>query len=114
MAETLPEVQVEMARVLSDLTDTEVIPIFGGFRLRETETCYIDVMRMLVNWRVTETYKDFPGEYGRHWCFAGGSGVVALVRVAYAVAKWDGADDTEPAGWIKNGQTGELRREAHG
>lgn len=103
----------EIAGLLSGLTGTEVIPIFGGFRLRETETHFIDVMRMLVNWRVTETRKDFGVLYDRHWCFAG-TGAVALLRVAYAVAEWDGADDTEPAGWNKNGQTGEWRPEAHG
>lgn len=113
MSETLPDAQREMASVLSELMGTEVIPVFGGFRLRETETHFIDVMRMLVNWRVTTTYKDTLWECDRHWCFAG-TGAVALLRAAHAVAEWDGADDTEPAGWNKNGQTGEWRPEARG
>lgn len=113
MGETLPDAQVEMARMLSELTGTGVTPVFGGFRLKETETHYIDAMRMLVNWRVTTTYKDTPYEYDRHWCFAG-TGAVTLFRVVLAVAEWDGAGDTEPDGWVKNGQTGEWRPDANG
>lgn len=102
----------QIASILSDITGTDVIPVDGGFRLRETETHFVDVMRNLVNWRVTMTIKAVPGEYDRWWCFAG-RGFPTLVEVAGVVTAWDCADDTEPEGWVKNGQTGEIRR-THG
>lgn len=108
-----PMTAEEIAALLSGLAGTEVTPVLGGFRIRETETHHIDVMRMLVNWRVTTTHKDTPWWYDRHWCFTGTS-AVTLIRTVQAVMAWDGADDTEPAGWNKNGQTGEWRPEARG
>lgn len=99
----------DIAEMLSVVAGTEVTPVFGGFRIRGTEAHYIDVLRQLVNWRVVETFKDIPSEYGRYWCFAG-AGLSTLILTVQAVADWDCADDTEPAGWRRNGQTGELRR----
>lgn len=103
----------EIAGLLSQLTGSKVTPAYGGFRIRETQTHYIDAVSMIVNWRVTETRKDDPRCYDRHWCFNGTS-VVTLVRVIKAVMEWDCANDTDPPGWNKNGQTGEWRPETHG
>jgi hypothetical protein len=98
----------EIAGILSGIAGTEVTPIDGGFRVKETETHYIDVLRMIFNWRVARSPKECGWSYDRHWCFAGTS-FVTLLRAVSAAAEWDGADDTSPAGWNKNGQTGEWR-----
>lgn len=98
----------EIAGVLSDITGAEVTPVDGGFRVKETGTHWVDVLRMIYNWRVARTPKDLPFTYDRHWCFAG-NGWVTLLRAVSAAAEWDGGDGTEPEGWNKNGQTGEWR-----
>jgi hypothetical protein len=99
----------EIAAMLSQITETEVTLVEGGFRIRETDTHYIDVLRMLFNWRVARTMKGHLELYDRHWCFAGTS-FITLIRAVTAAAEWDGGDGTEPAGWNKNGQTGEWRK----
>lgn len=82
--------------------------IDGGVRVGETETHWIDILTMIVNFRVVTAPKDGPDAYDRYWCYAG-RGPVDFVNALVAVMLWakDGAD--EPAGWIKNGQTGETR-----
>jgi len=98
----------EIAEMLSVITGTEVTPVDGGFRVKETDTRWIDVLRMIYNWRVAVTSKDLPWSYERHWCYAGTS-FTTLMRAVQAVAEWGGADGTDPEGWNKNGQTGEWR-----
>jgi len=100
--------QLDFAELLSQLAGTEVVPVLGGFRVKETETHWVDVLRMIYNWRVARTPKDRPETYDRHWCFAGTSWVT-LITAVHAVTEWDGADETDPPGWNKNGQTGEWR-----
>ncbi len=98
----------EIAELLSALAGTEVTPVDGGFRVKETGTCQVDVLRQIYNWRIARTPKDFPMLYDRFWCYAGTSWVT-LVRAVRAPAEWDGPDGTDPEGWNKNGQTGEWR-----
>jgi hypothetical protein len=90
------------------VTALDLTPVDGGLRVKETETHYIDVLRMIYNWRIARTPKDSPMTYDRGWCYAG-TGDAALWRAVLAAAAWDGADDTEPEGWSKNIQTGEWR-----
>ena len=82
--------------------------IEGGYRIKETETHYIDVVRMLYNWRVVRTPKNSPLTWDRGWCYSG-TGWDTLMAAALAAWNWDGGDDTEPPGWNKNVQTGEIR-----
>lgn len=98
----------EIADMLTAIAGTEVVPIDGGYRVKETDRHWIDVLRMFFSWRIATTPKDCPQGYDRHWCYAGTS-VMALIRTAGAAAEWDGADGTEPEGWNKNGQTREWR-----
>lgn len=95
--------------MLSQLAGSEAVPVAGGFRVKETETAWIDVLRMIFNWRVANTLKSDPDSSRRHWCYAGTS-LLTLIRAVGAVAEWDGADGSEPEGWNKNGQTDELRK----
>lgn len=97
-----------MAESLAEATGLPVTAVDGGFRVKTTETHYIDVIRQLFNWRVTTTPKDNPLLYDRYWCFAG-TGWLTLLTAVMAVADWDGSEDSEPEGWNKNGQTKEWR-----
>lgn len=69
---------------------------------------HIDVVRMIFNWRVATTPVATPYVFARWWCYKG-TGPAAFVTAALAALAWDGSDNTEPAGWNKNGQTGEWR-----
>jgi hypothetical protein len=102
------EVMEHIAASLSELTGTGITVTDGGFRVKETPTHWVDVVRMIYNWRVARTSKDAPMTYDRHWCFAG-TGWPSLIAAVLAAAEWDGGDDTDPAGWNKNGQTREWR-----
>ena len=95
--------------LLSDLAGSRVTVIEGGFRVKETDRHFVDVMLMPVNWRVTTTRKDRPVVLDRYWCYAG-TGPSSLVTAVVAVRHWDGSDGSEPVGWNRNGQTGEWRR----
>lgn len=96
------------AAKLSAIMGTMIVPIDGGFRVKQTETHWIDVLEMLFNWRVVRTPKARPLTWDRGWHYAGG-GLDGLLRAVAAAVLWDGADDTEPEGWIKNVLTGERR-----
>lgn len=98
----------EIAEMLTALAGTEVTPVDGGFRVKETDAHYVDVLRQIFNWRVTRSPKADPWCYDRHWCFAGTS-FTTLFRAVQAAGEWDGGDRTDPEGWNKNGQTGEWR-----
>ena len=98
----------EITGMLSTLAGGEVTPIDGGFRVKETETHWVDVLKMIWSWRIVTTSKDVPESYDRHWCYAGTS-LLSLIRAVGAAAEWDGSDGTEPEGWNKNGQTHEWR-----
>lgn len=83
---------------------------YAGFRLKDTPWCEVHVYRMLLNWRVATLahgHRLHPVPE-RYWCYAD-AGQDTLLAAARAVAAWDGSPDTEPDGWVKNGQTGELR-----
>jgi hypothetical protein len=85
-------------------------PIEGGWRIKTSDDGrhYIDVMWMLYNYRVATTPVALPFVFDRFWCYAGRT-EADLQRAVLAAWAWDGADDTEPVGWNKNGQTGEWR-----
>jgi hypothetical protein len=83
-----------------DALAIELTPIYGGYRVKETETHYIDVLSMLVNYRIVRTPKASPQEYDRGWCYQG-RGEATFVAAVLAAARWDGADDTEPEGYSK-------------
>lgn len=83
-------------------------PVDGGFRVKETDRYYLDVMQMLFNWRLCCTRKDCELVYDRSWCYVGRDQLAFLTAV-FAALEWDGSDDTEPVGWNKNNQTGEWR-----
>lgn len=97
-----------VAAKLSTLYGTLIVPIDGGFRVRQTETTWIDVMRQMVNWQVISTPREHPGAWDRGYCFFGRDHL-ALLRAVNGALNWD-ADNPEshPPGWDKNAVTGEL------
>jgi hypothetical protein len=78
--------------------------IDGGWRVKTNDagTHYVDILRMAYNYRIVLTPIDSPLVYDRFWCYVGTS-PNDFLRVAAAAAVWDGALDTEPLGWNKNG-----------
>lgn len=82
--------------VPADLADRVRINDDGtAYRVGETETSYIEVTPMLFNDRIIVVPKSAPRTYDRFWCYQkGGAAILAALA-------WDGADDTEPVGWIK-------------
>ncbi len=82
----------------------------GAVWTRETAIHYIDVIPMIANFRVATTRKTSPPMpfFERFWCYEG-RGQASFVAAVLAASAWDGSDETEPAGWSKNGQTGEWR-----
>jgi hypothetical protein len=73
----------------------------SGFRVKETETHWIEVLYMIWNWRIVRTPKCSPGTYDRGWCYFG-TDLLTFAAAVLAASAWDGADDSEPAGYSKN------------
>lgn len=91
----------------------EVLPDGIGYRVKTTDRCHIEVHFMAYgNLRVVESYDDLS--IGRGWCYAQGENTrfVHLLTVLAAAMEWDGGEDTEPDGWIK--QAGTSRRRPNG
>lgn len=82
-------------------------PIFGGFRITETDTHYLDAMLQLYNWRLVLVPKADPLYVEKHWCYEG-TDRQALLAAATAALAWVASGDDEPTGWRRNGQTGEY------
>ncbi len=77
---------------------------YRGFRVAETETCYVDVLAMLVNWRVASVPKGrLHPVADRYWCYAG-TGRLALGQAAIAAWHWYGDPAAEPFGYARSGQ----------
>lgn len=95
---------------MTALPEIQPVPHAPGFRVAETDTHWIDVVPQIFNWRL-QTVRKSDGEFGwaeRFWCYEG-KGLNTLQRAVAAARVWDGADNTEPQGWSKNGQTQEWR-----
>jgi hypothetical protein len=76
-----------------------MIEIDGGWRIRETERYFIDVLKMS-NWRIVTTPKSAPWEYERGWCYREAFTVVVLRCWGFDPDKGE-----EPIGWIKEVKT---------
>lgn len=79
-------------------------------RIKTVGDYHIEVIPMIFNWRVHTVRVDGgPWEWSeRFWCYEG-RGWDSYLAAVLAAHVWDGADDTEPAGWIKawDGRRGE-------
>lgn len=84
---------------------------YNGYLLKELPGHTIEVHRMIVNWRLARLPKRPLPVADRYWCYASLE-FGTLVAATLAGLAWDGGDDTEPEGWVKNGQTGEFRQRA--
>jgi hypothetical protein len=79
-----------------------------GFRVKRCGDQYVDVLRMRFDHRLVTAPVDSPEEYDRFWRYTGTGGLAFLAAVL-AATMWDPAEEAEPLGWNKNGQTGEHR-----
>jgi hypothetical protein len=72
-------------------------------RIKTVGDYHIEIIPMIYNWRLHTIRVDAdPWEWSsRHWCYEGRD-KQALVAAVLAAQAWDGADDTEPVGWIKS------------
>lgn len=75
-----------------------------GYRIKETGTHFIEVMRMIYNWRVVTVPKRNENLIDRAWCYQG-TGLDGFLPAALAAIAWDGSDDTEPPGYFKRAGT---------
>ena len=82
----VPESLADRVRINDDST---------AYRVGETASAYIEVVPMLFNDRIIVVPKSAPYTYDRYWCYQKGGAAI------FAALAWDGADDTEPVGWIK-------------
>jgi hypothetical protein len=87
-------------------------PIDGGWRVKTSDDGrhYIDVLRMLYNWRLVTTPVNWPTTLDRGWCYFGHGvdehGNERTMSTAFRAAvlaglAWDGGDSSEPAGYDK-------------
>ena len=72
-------------------------------RVKTVGEHHIELIPMLYNWRLHTIRVDaHPMDWSvRYWCYQGRD-QAAFVAAVLAALAWDGADDTEPAGWIKS------------
>lgn len=72
-------------------------------RVKTVGKYHIEVISMAYNWRVHTIRVDgHPLEWSvRFWCYQG-RGAASFTAAVLAAQAWDGADDTEPVGWIKS------------
>lgn len=86
-----------------------ILPIEGGWRVKTTEWCHVDVLVMMGgNHRLVETDLKYPVQYERGWCYRGPA---ARTTALLAAMVWDGRPDTEPEGWIKEVKSNRCRRD---
>jgi hypothetical protein len=73
------------------------------WRVKTTDTHHIEVVPMLVNWRIhTVPIDGGPLAWSdRYWCYEG-RGAASFVAAVLAADLWDGRQDTEPVGWKKS------------
>jgi hypothetical protein len=85
--------------LIVDLSQIEKIED-NRWRVKETETHYIEILGMLFNFRIVTTPKRSPSIWDRGWCYQG-NGVSSWLTVCLAATVWDGSAGTEPAGYFK-------------
>jgi hypothetical protein len=81
----------------------DLTPIDGGYRVTETETHYIDVMRMMFNWRLCATPKALPFVFDAGYCYIG-TGPDTFAKAVLAGIEWAKGDplSDDPIGWDKD------------
>jgi hypothetical protein len=73
---------------------------FGGWRVKETATHYVDLVPMIYNTRIVTIPKDNQTGYDRGWCYP------RFDAAMLAAIAWDPEVSERPVGWIKEAHTG--------
>jgi hypothetical protein len=73
------------------------------YRVKTVGGVHVELIPMMFNWRIhTVRVDEGPMAWSeRYWCYEGRT-QATFVRAVLAAHAWDGADDTEPVGWIKS------------
>lgn len=98
---------LEQYRLERELPDLTVVPVYGGWQVRETEHYWIQVIRMGFNNRICLVPKYSPDSIDRSWCYRND-----LVAVVLRCQLFNPDIGEEPTGWIKEAGT-ERRACAH-
>lgn len=81
------------------------VVVDGGWRVRETDRYFVDVMVMLFgNLRIVIVPKDQPWSVERGWCYSNDD----LIAVILRCGTFDPDAGGEPEGWVK--EVGTERR----
>lgn len=75
-----------------------------GIRVKTMPHASYYLCKMLHNnWRLIEVLPEDHMSSSRSWCYGGDTPRQALIAaLTYGVIAWDGAEGTEPSGWIKS------------
>lgn len=94
---------------MGTLADLGITEVEGGYRVGQTPTHYVDVYRMLFNWRVALVPIAHPMTVDQAWCFVGTDQFTMLKALVAARLMTGNSGLPEPPGWNKNVMTGEWR-----
>jgi hypothetical protein len=98
-----------LAQLIDAFPGCKLVQIYGGYRVKTTEWCHVDVLFQIFNWRITETElgdMPYPG-YRRGWCYDKLSSGLFVATIKACM--WDGRPDTEPSGWVRAIDPAEVR-----
>lgn len=93
----------EVANGLQPSFDFPLVVDDWGIRVKQTPHHDYYLQKMLfVNWRLIEVPLGSTMFCDRSWCYSGQNPNQALIAaITWGVIGWDGAEGTEPKGWIK-------------
>ena len=73
----------------------------GGYRLAEGDDWYVEVHRMLYNWRLVVGLAELDGvSYEKGYCYFG-TDQATLAKAILAARAWEDPLDTDPVGFDK-------------
>lgn len=97
------QLHLETARGLQGSFGFPLVVDGWGIRVKATPHHDYYLQKMLfVNWRLIEVPAGGSLFCDRGWCYSGQNPQQALIAAAAATLGWDGAEGTEPKGWIKS------------
>ena len=90
-----------MENTRDEIRLTRLPPECGvGFRVKELESYWLDVVQRFHNWRLVATDKPGGLTYSAGYCYFG-LGTESLARAVLAAVQWDGPGHGSPPGFDK-------------
>lgn len=101
---------MSLQKYIAELASRERLTVVGPLHLRVKEAGdhYIDLYRMLYNWRLVCASVNDPGFFDRGWCYMGADSFKVALEEA---RKWPSDESWRyiPERWYKDVQTGEIQ-----